>query len=249
MNRIIRGDKGIMENRKRMLLHFMKLLVNNQEILLSKRPIINTTNRQIKLIGLDIKFAFDFSVDSFMNIMEENNLEFDLLDFYIEQVYETLDEFKKIRNKDVDILCKIKSQYIQDEYFLKWVVYIVDICQDLNIDKSKIIIEIECLHNINEIIDKIKEIKKYGFKIAITLQKDMSHLGLLKDMGIDIVIMDELDIEELNKKLLLVNQVINREGHDLKMIVRGKFQVEESILIKKADNIFVELEELDELIV
>lgn len=238
-----------MENRKNMLLHFMKLLVDNHEILLSKRPIIDTTNRQIKLIGLDIKFAFDFSVDSFMNIMEENNLEFDLLDFYIEQVYETLDEFKKIRNKDVDILCKIKSQYIRDEYFLKWLIYTMDICQDLNIDKSKIIIEIECLHNISEIKNKIKQMKEYGFKIAITLQKDMSHFDLLKDIGIDIVIIDELDIEELNKKLLLVNEVINREGHDLKIIVKGKFQVEESILIKKAENIFIELEELDELIV
>ncbi|WP_412219808.1 hypothetical protein [Zhenhengia sp.] len=76
-----------MEYRK-MMLSFLKLLVEKRGIEVEPTGIIRVKGRELKIVELDIKVNELFDKEYFLNHMMENGIGFDVLDFYIEEAFE-----------------------------------------------------------------------------------------------------------------------------------------------------------------
>lgn len=95
-----------MEYRK-MMLSFLKLLVEKRGIEVEPIGIIRVKGRKLKIVELDIKVNELFDKEYFLNHMMENGLGFDVLDFYIEEAFEFMEEIKKKINQHIMIMLKI----------------------------------------------------------------------------------------------------------------------------------------------
>jgi hypothetical protein len=162
-----------MEYRK-MMLSFLKLLVEKRGIEVEPIGIIRVKGRKLKIVELDIKVNELFDKEYFLNHMMENGLGFDVLDFYIEEAFEFMEEIKKKINQHIMIMLKIEECIIQDKYFMSWIEYIKEICSDFKINPADIIIEVKSSReeqseiSIYREMKGIEKIRECGFKVALS---------------------------------------------------------------------------------
>ena len=157
-----------------MMLSFLKLLVEKRGIEVTPIGIIQVKGKEVKIVELDITVNELFDRDYFLNHMMENGLGFDVLDFYIEEAFELMEEIKKKINQHVMIMLKIDECIIQDKYFMSWIEYIKEICNNCKINPADIIIEVKSSRDekseisIYREMKGIEKIRECGFKIALS---------------------------------------------------------------------------------
>ncbi len=209
-----------MEYRK-MMLSFLKLLVEKRGIEVEPTGIIRVKGRELKIVELDIKVNELFDKEYFLNHMMENGIGFDVLDFYIEEAFEFMEEIKKKINQHIMIMLKIEECIIQDKYFMSWIEYIKEICSDFKINPADIIVEVKSSReeqseiNIYREMKGIEKIREYGFKVALS--------------SINRVIerLEEKYIEIIDTKQVDINIYKNRQkvSKSREVIIRGKADI------------------------